>query len=94
MLYSCTCAVLYYWILTSSDTHVYYNSFTDSFIELSCVYRYGAGSGTILLTEVDCDDDTSHLLRCGVQGINQLSTSCDHQQDVAVVCCESNMIYM
>ncbi|XP_065884953.1 scavenger receptor cysteine-rich domain-containing group B protein-like isoform X2 [Dysidea avara] len=47
---------------------------------------YGAGSGTILLTEVDCDGDTSHLLRCGVQGINQLSTSCDHQQDVAVVC--------
>ena len=58
------------------------------------VCRFGAGEGNILLTQVVCNNDTSHILRCSVQGLNRLSTTCNNSQDVAVFCCKSHIIYI
>ena len=48
--------------------------------------RYGAGTGTISLTQVQCDEDVSHILRCSVMPYSRFSSSCEHRLDVAVEC--------
>ena len=52
------------------------------------IYRYGPGTGPILLTQVQCDDDTNHILRCRVRGSSSLTSQCNHENDVGVICCK------
>ena len=46
------------------------------------------GSGLILLTQVECDDDYTHLLHCSIVAFSHLIHSCSHLDDVAVQCGE------
>ena len=48
---------------------------------------FGQGSGTILLDDVSCSSTSYlHLLSCRYSTV--ISSSCDHSDDVAVLCCE------
>lgn len=61
-------------------------------IYFNCSYthciRYGVGSGPILLTQVECDDNYAHLLHCSVVAFSHLINPCSHSDDVAVQCGE------
>ena len=46
------------------------------------------GNGLILLTQVECDDDYTHLLHCSIVAFSHLIHSCSHLDDVAVQCGE------
>ena len=47
------------------------------------------GTGGIGLTQVQCDEDDNHILRCSAMGIGTItSTTCDHTQDVGINCCK------
>ena len=50
--------------------------------------RFGSGSGPIHLKEVLCHGNESHILRCRYRGLDETVTGCQHDQDVAVACCE------
>lgn len=50
-------------------------------------YRYGVGTGSIGLTQVNCSEDDNHILRCSAMGIGTItSTTCNHRQDVGINC--------
>ena len=58
--------------------------------QIFCIYlyRYGAGTGPILLTQVQCGDDDNHILRCNFRETTSVTSRCTHNDDVAVVCCK------
>ena len=50
--------------------------------------RYGQGTGPILLDDVNCFTSSSTLISCSHNGIGL--HNCQHFEDVAVVCTDSN----
>ena len=49
--------------------------------------RYGPGTGAVLLDDVICHGNESHLLRCIHSGLDT-PTSCQHDSDVSLACCK------
>ena len=49
-----------------------------------CCARYGQGTGTILLDNVNCDGTESRLVACAHNGIG--THNCVHFEDAGVVC--------
>jgi hypothetical protein len=50
-------------------------------------FRIPPGNGSVLLSNVDCDynSENQHILRCTY---SSLINSCDHSQDMAIICCK------
>ena len=61
-------------------------------LQLIFFCRYGVGNGSILFSRVTCDGNENHILRCDTVGYSSLASTCTHDQDVAIICCESDVI--
>ena len=62
-----------------------YSVFTCSNVLINIIqYRYGQGSGTIHITDLECSSNNIHILHCTVRSDRQ----CEHSSDVAVICCK------
>ena len=55
------------------------------------ICRYGAGSGSVSLTQVQCQEDDNHILRCFAMGVSALTSDCDETQDVGIICCKHSL---
>lgn len=53
--------------------------------------RYGPGTGTIWLSDVNCVGSETSLLNCTYRGWG--NTGCDHTQDAGVVCSDGELIH-